>query len=153
MLVEGHLVGVLQRPQVDMSREVVVVGHQRLRARTRQLLPRLDPNGEAIKAQFPRSVALNAVHVEEGSSGNAAARRRIGVSVLIGHLLARVASPERAGFAARSWPVRDMNGGSCSKTSWAPAKPARSSPRSERPEEVAGEANDVVGIDCIGRPS
>jgi hypothetical protein len=30
---------------------------------------------------------------------------------------------------------------------------ARSSPRSERPEEVAGEANDVVGIDCIGRPS
>jgi hypothetical protein len=28
---------------------------------------------------------------------------------------------------------------------------ARSSPRSERPEEVAGKANDVVGIDCIGR--
>ena len=26
-------------------------------------------------------------------------------------------------------------------------------PRSERPEEVAGEANDVVGIDCIGRAS
>jgi hypothetical protein len=24
---------------------------------------------------------------------------------------------------------------------------------SERPEEVAGEANDVVGIDCIGRAS
>jgi hypothetical protein len=72
--------------------------------------------------------------------------------VLIGHLLARVASPERAGFAARSWPVREMNGGSCSNQLGAHQYGAFVA-EVRAAEEVAGEANDVVGIDCIGRAS